>query len=132
MAELARFIQAEMRSRKMSARAFADFIGVAASTISQHVNERTREESEPSIEFLRALSAKTGVKLSRILRLAFPEMKGELEISKAESELSDEQLRLLAAYENWDIDTAANLFAERGAALVAEAFRKATPDERGE
>jgi len=121
MAELAKFIQAEMDKREMSQRQFAKFIKVSPSAVNQHVSETTREDGDPSLAFLRALSRGVGVPLPRLLAIAFPEIKEELGFP-TKDDLSDDEYRLLIAYRDWDLSAAAKLFADRATALVQEAL----------
>ena len=128
MAELAKFITAMMKQKKMSEREFAKHIGVAASTLNLHVSEGTRSENDPSLMFLRRLSAGTGIPITRILALAFPDMKEELGLDTQPDELSVNELRLLNAYREWDLATAATLFAERAAEIIAESLGQEAMD----
>lgn len=65
------FVLSEMHRRDMSARQFAEFVGVAHGTINKCVNG---VEGSPSIDFLIRLARATKTDLSTILALIAPEL----------------------------------------------------------
>jgi transcriptional regulator with XRE-family HTH domain len=76
---LGKFIVSEMRKRNFTEREFADFVGVASSTINGYVSEATSRHHEPSLRFLKRLSEATGISMKLALSLAYPELGKELE-----------------------------------------------------
>lgn len=68
---LREFILNEMKRRDMSARAFAEFVGVGNSTINRFVSESNNYA--PSLDFLSKLSDATQTDLASLLYLSFPE-----------------------------------------------------------
>lgn len=80
---LGEFIVREMKKRGMSEREFADFIGVASSTINGYVSEAKTRHHEPSLRFLKQLGEKTGVGMKLLLPLAYPDLARELETEVA-------------------------------------------------
>lgn len=68
---LRQFILDQMSDRHMSARQFAEFVGVAHTTINRAVD--TRKEPKPSIEFLLSLSKATNVSVLTLLEMAYPD-----------------------------------------------------------
>lgn len=72
MSEFKQFLLDEMKRRDMSARAFAEFVGVATSTITRATDER--EPAVPGIEFLIKLAQATGVSITALVALAYPEV----------------------------------------------------------
>jgi transcriptional regulator with XRE-family HTH domain len=73
---LREFIREEMNKRDMSARQFADLLGVAPSTITTHLDDKSN--TEPTLSFLRKLARQTGVPLASIIAMAFPDVAGEI------------------------------------------------------
>jgi len=68
------FLNDEMRRRDLSARKFADFIGVNHAIINKFANAEPSEEiGYPSIHTLRKLSAATGASLLTLISLVFPD-----------------------------------------------------------
>lgn len=68
------FLNEEIRRRDMSARKFADLVGVNHAIINKFVNAEPSEEiGYPSIHTLRKLSDATGVSLLALLALIFPD-----------------------------------------------------------
>lgn len=82
------FINEEMRRRDISARQFADLIGINHAIINKYaIHEPSEAVGYPSLHTLRKLSAATGVSLLALIGLVFPD---------AESPLADIDARLLA------------------------------------
>lgn len=69
---LRHFILNEMHARDMSARQFAEFIGVSNATISRAIDPR--QAPTPSLEFLLKLSDATNVNFAHLAALAYPEV----------------------------------------------------------
>jgi transcriptional regulator with XRE-family HTH domain len=72
-----KFIVNEMDKRKMSARAFAEHIGVSSNTINAYVNGK---EITPTLDFLQKLAQKTDTSLVTIIKLAFPGETDDIDI----------------------------------------------------
>lgn len=68
---LREFIEEEMRRRDMTANQFADFVGVAHTTIGRAIDQR--RPTTPSPEFLIKLAKATGISLSSLIALVIPE-----------------------------------------------------------
>lgn len=82
------FLNEQMRQRDLSARKFAELIGVNHAIINKFANAEPSDEiGYPSIHTLRKLSAATGTSLLALIGLAFPD------IENAEA---DTDARLLA------------------------------------
>lgn len=69
----AEFLQQEMRRRDLSVRQFAEVIGIDHSTLSKLM--RFEKPPTPSTETLIAVSKATGVSLTTLIALAFPDLK---------------------------------------------------------
>ena len=72
MGTLRQFLQHEMRSRGMSARQFAEFVGVANTTITRAMYD-DEEAPMPGLEFLAKLANATGTDLCTLVALIMPE-----------------------------------------------------------
>lgn len=70
MNKLGEFIEAEIKRRDMSARQFADMVGVVHSTITKAMYT---DPPEPSLDFLRKLAKATGVNVLDLVALYLPE-----------------------------------------------------------
>lgn len=66
------FIEEEMRQRDMSARQFAEFVGVAHTTINRAIDPT--DPTTPSPEFLVKLAKATRVNLSSLIALIMPDV----------------------------------------------------------
>lgn len=101
---LKEFIEGEMRRRDMSARQFAEFVGVAHTTINRAIDPS--EATTPSPDFLVKLARATKINLSSLIALIMPEV------------------------ETTRVDARSQMLAERIAQLpadkreIAEAFRR--------
>jgi transcriptional regulator with XRE-family HTH domain len=71
MITLAEFITQEMRRRNMSARQFADFVGVTNQTISRAVDPS--KVPQHGLDFLNKLAKATNTDLCTIVSLLYPE-----------------------------------------------------------
>jgi transcriptional regulator with XRE-family HTH domain len=71
MRNLHDFLLHEMRSRGMSARQFAEFVGVANTTITRAMYGD--EAPMPGLEFLAKLASATGTDLCALVALVMPE-----------------------------------------------------------
>jgi len=67
--KLANFIRQEMAARKMSIRAFAEYVDVANHTMQRYV-----EGNPPTIDFLAKLAKATKIDLLALVELSFPEV----------------------------------------------------------
>lgn len=68
------FLNDEMRRRDMSARKFAEFIGVNHAFINKYANAEPSEvDGYPSIHTLRKISDATGTSLLALIALVFPD-----------------------------------------------------------
>ncbi|MCC6976452.1 MAG: helix-turn-helix transcriptional regulator [Anaerolineae bacterium] len=67
------FLLSEMQERRMSARAFADFVGVTHSTINKFLGFGEREVGYPSVDFLVKLAAATKTDIRYLITLVVPE-----------------------------------------------------------
>jgi transcriptional regulator with XRE-family HTH domain len=65
------FINTEMRSRDMSIRQFAQFVGVDHSTLVRLLDEK--HNRTPSLEVMANISKATGVNLMTMISLLFPD-----------------------------------------------------------
>jgi transcriptional regulator with XRE-family HTH domain len=73
------FIEEEMSRRGMGVNEFARLCGVGHSMISKYVKPKGPTPT-PTVKFLRSLSKGTGVPLSVVLAIAFPEIREETKI----------------------------------------------------
>lgn len=75
------FILEEMRARDMSARQFAEFVGVSHTTINKFTDERSSDQT-PSLGFLVRLAEATNTDLIALIELVFPGA-SEMQLSPA-------------------------------------------------
>lgn len=73
------FLEAQMKQRDMSARQFAEFIGVAHSTITRAIDPRS--PTSPGLDFLLALAKATGTNLGALVELAYPDVASQTALS---------------------------------------------------
>lgn len=73
------FILDEMHKRDMSGRQFAEFVGVAQSTISRAIDER--EPTGPGVELMLKLADATHTDVTTIFALAFPDVAARTKLS---------------------------------------------------
>lgn len=73
IATLGDFIRHELRQRKMSARQFAEHVGVSNTTINRAV-DYNKEPPTPSLDFLVKLSKATGTSIYDLVELVIPDM----------------------------------------------------------
>jgi transcriptional regulator with XRE-family HTH domain len=66
------FLLAEMKRRNMSARQYAQFLGVSNTTINRLVD--ARDPDEPSLSFMVKLARATKVSLVSLLDLSYPDL----------------------------------------------------------
>ena len=69
---LGEFIEQEIHKRQMSAREFAEFIGVTHPTIIKFREHGKKEVGNPSIDFLIKLAQATNTSLVALLAMSFP------------------------------------------------------------
>lgn len=67
------FLLSEMHQRRMSARAFADFVGVTHSTINKFLAFGERDVGYPSIDFLAKVATATKTDIRYLIALVVPE-----------------------------------------------------------
>lgn len=72
--DLRQFILEQMNQRDMSARQFADLVGVSNNTISRFVDQTERDPGNPSAEFLLKLAKATNTNPITVFGLAYPEL----------------------------------------------------------
>lgn len=68
------FVLFQMRQREMSARQFAELVGVSNDTISRFADQTGRDPGKPSAEFLLKLAKATNTNPITIFGLAYPEL----------------------------------------------------------
>lgn len=110
MQSLGDFILDDMRRRDMSERQYAEFVGVANSTISRVVKQEDNSKPTPSIEFLAKLSKATRVDLCILVAFVYPELTNTNAqnsiIGALASQLpADKQETILAMVMGWGIVT---------------------------
>ena len=97
---LADFIRQQMTNRHMSAREFAELVGVGASTINRTL--RPDYKFEPSLDFLARLAIATNVDISYLVGLVKPEAtKGDLAragLMQILAQLSDSDVEVIEGY----------------------------------
>jgi transcriptional regulator with XRE-family HTH domain len=69
---LEEFVLAQMAQRDMSARQFAEFVGVSHSTVNRMLD--SRNEIPPSMEVLIKISNATRVNLTTLIQLSYPDI----------------------------------------------------------
>jgi transcriptional regulator with XRE-family HTH domain len=69
---LGSFILSEIEKRKMSARAFADMVGVTHKTINKFLNYGTKDVGYPSVDFLLKLARATNTDICYLMTLVDP------------------------------------------------------------
>lgn len=72
MSEFKKFLQDEIERRGMSARQFAEFVDVAPSTVSRCIDEKNPQI--PGLEFLIKLATATGVSITSLVAMAYPDL----------------------------------------------------------
>ncbi len=112
MESLREFILDEMQKRRMSGREFAEFVGVANSTIVR-ATDYQKTPPTPSLEFLEKLSKATRVDICTLVAFVYPDLtniKAQASvIGILASQLSaDRQDAILAMLRGWGIDTRQN------------------------
>lgn len=70
---LSNFIAQEIQRRGISARQFAEFVGVSSNTINRMLDPE--DESSPSLDFLVKLANATNADLIAVISLAYPEVR---------------------------------------------------------
>lgn len=73
------FLIDEMQKRQMSAREFASFVEVAATTITRAIDERNPKA--PGLDFILKLSKATRISVLTLIELAYPDVVQETAIS---------------------------------------------------
>jgi len=92
MSEFKKFLLDEINRRGMSARQFAEFVDVAPSTVSRCVDER--DPQVPGIDFLIKIAKATGLSITSLVALAYPDVTLETRPS-ALSQLRAQQIEQL-------------------------------------
>lgn len=93
------FILAEMQKRNMSARAFAELIGVDHSQVNKFLNHGIKESyagravGDPSLDFLAKLSQATGVSVYTLIGLVMPNL-ADVNVDAEARALADQIRRL--------------------------------------
>lgn len=83
----------QTKARKMSLREFADFIGVASSTVIRAVDERN--PTRPGLDFMLAFSKHTKIPIDQVITIAYPEFVAEQERLSADAELLAQRIKKL-------------------------------------
>lgn len=94
------FILTEMEKRDMSARQFAQFIGVSHGTINRFVDFGSKDVGYPSIDFIEKLAVATQTPISMIMELILPHLANQdIDSPDSEALLIAQQLQRLSEAE---------------------------------
>lgn len=96
MNTLREFIANEVKRREMSARQFADLVGVNHKTINKFLDTKS-DPGNPSMEFLLKLSRATNTSIITLIELAYPEVRESLSGPTPSAEVLAERIDQLPA-----------------------------------
>ncbi len=75
---LKEFIEQQLRDRYMSARQFADLVGVSNTTINRLISSKPNEDRTPKVDVLLKISKATNTSIIYLLNIAYPEIQKPL------------------------------------------------------
>lgn len=92
VSKFSQFLLDEMKRRDMSARKLAEFFDVSPTTVARAID--TRNPSTPGLDFILKISQATGISVTALIELAYPEVTKATSLS-AEAQIIAQQIENL-------------------------------------